>query len=201
VTAIMVIYRAKPDSCCVATNDPIEKYARHAIQVERILRKFGVTGSAGGVLLMLKMADTQLWVRQKEVQDAIGAAKDLICKLVRHLVDDKFLKQEQDTTNKKMNLLQTTDLGRQILADVNAALRSDRSRVAKTKTEPYDVAVKPSEVAIAVEEVAIDPDEIVVGYDEVVVGPDKVVVRDDEIAASADEVTVGSDEIVVNPNI
>lgn len=132
----MVIYWAKPDSCCVATNDPIEKYARHALHVERILRNFGVTGSAGGVLLMLKMADTQLWVRQKEVEGAIGSAKDVVCKLVGHLVDDKFLKRKQDTANKKMNLLQTTDLGRQILADVNTALRSDRSRVVKTKTEP-----------------------------------------------------------------
>src|SRR5271166_6121927 len=108
----MVIYWAKADSCCVATNDPIEKYARHAIQVERILRKFGVTRSAGGVLLTLKMADTQLWVRQKEVEGAIGSAKDVVCKLVGRLVDDKFLKQKQDTANKKMNLLQTTDLGR-----------------------------------------------------------------------------------------
>jgi len=46
-----------------------------------------------------------LGVRQKQVQDAIGAAKDLVCKLVRHLVDDEFLKQEQHAANEKMNRL------------------------------------------------------------------------------------------------
>ena len=125
----------------MATVDLTKTFAAQAVKVERVLQQAGVPGNAGRILLVLKMADTQLWVRQKEVEAAMGTARDVVCKLVKHLHDYGLLQREPDPTNKKINLLQTTDLGRQILADVDTALGGHRSRVAKTKSEPLQASL------------------------------------------------------------
>ena len=99
----------------------VKKFAEQSIQVERVLKERKITGNAGHLLLVLKMANGLSGVTQKDVVDII-LAKDVVSKLVSAMVKAKLLEQEKDIANPRVKRLRITDLGRQVLSQVNAAL-------------------------------------------------------------------------------
>ena len=107
----------------MATKDSTRKFAEQALHVERVLDSRKVSGSAGRAIFILAAANGTGGVTQKQLVEKTSLPKDVISKLVGSLVRAGLLDQTRETENSRVKRLTTTSIGKQVISEINAALR------------------------------------------------------------------------------
>jgi DNA-binding MarR family transcriptional regulator len=115
----------------MATKDPAKKFAEQALHIERVLESRNVGGNAGRVVFILAAANNSMGVTQKQLVEETALPKDVVSKLVGSLVRGGLLDQVREDGNARIKRLTTNDAGKQVIAQIKAALLPPLSKPAE----------------------------------------------------------------------
>jgi DNA-binding MarR family transcriptional regulator len=129
----------------MATINSIGRFAEQVLRVERVLDEHRLSGSAGRVTFILAAAYKAAGVTQKQLIDEADLPKDVVSKLVSSLVKAGLLIRDREGYDPRVKRLHTTETGRSIIVEINAALQAPsaaRQKAKQTTTAvPFDFGV------------------------------------------------------------